>query len=60
VHNMIVVVFSLSSVHTQVSVFCCCSKVGVAKLISFCVQGESGVTCNNSSANVPLHNNNSS
>lgn len=59
-HNTIVVVFSLSNVHAQVSILCCCSKVGVAKLISFCVQGENGGTCNNPSANVPLHINSSS
>ena len=59
-HNMIVVVFSLSNVHTQISTFCCYSKVGVAKLISFCLQGENGGTCNNPSANVPLHMNSSS
>jgi hypothetical protein len=49
---MIVVVFSLSNVHTQVSIMCCCSKIGVAKLISFCVQGENGGTYNNPIANV--------
>jgi len=60
VHNVFMVVFSLSNVHTLINIFCCCSKVGVAKLISFCVQGENGGNCNNPSANVPLHINSSS